>query len=161
MSDHLEPQNHILSKPHPLSKRSAARLAAIQAIYQYYITKTPITKVIQEFVDHFKGPQTSEGIPIPMDMELFHTLTQGTINDQSNIHHLIRENLRSDWPFDRIELPLRMILEVGTFELLHSTEIPAKVIVSEYVNLTHTFYDSKESGFVNGMLDNLAKALRK
>ncbi len=160
MSDSLEPQIEPQEKPHPLSKRSAARLAAIQALYQHYITKTPVSQGIKEFSGHFKGPQTPEGTDIPMNLELFETIVQGVLVNQENIHHLITQNLREDWPFDRIELVLRVILEAGTFELLQCPDTPARIIVSEYVNLTHTFYDEKESGFVNGVLDKLAKALR-
>jgi len=156
MSDQLSHLDH----PYPLSKRSAARLAAVQALYQHYIAKTPASSLIKEFSEHFKGPQTVDHNLIPMDAELFGALVQGVLAHQENIHHLIAQNLREDWPFDRIELTLRLLLECGTYELLHCPETPARIIISEYVNLAHTFYEEKESGFINGMLDKLSKALR-
>ena len=136
--------------------RTAARLAAVQALYQMKMTGSAPTDIIEEFV-HFRLSTAEEnhGLGIP-DTQLFRDLTSGTAGHLNHIDHLIASALSKEGSLDKLETTLQAILQVGVFELLSPLETPTEVVINEYVDLTHAFYEKQTVGLVNGVLDKVA-----
>lgn len=146
------------ASPGPGRRRTAARLAAVQALYQIELTEAPPEGVIREFgqtgLDR-DGERFGE-----VDEALFADLVRGAAAHQDEIDHLLGEALPSDWPVGRLERVLRAILRMGAFELLARDDVPMPVVISEYLDIGHAFFAGKEPGLVNGVLDRLARTLR-
>lgn len=141
-----------------LRGRSAARLAAIQAMYQVDIEPMDPRVVIGQFISlRFKKPEQYH-MKNP-DISLFEMIVLEALANISQYDDLIRQVLSKDWTLDRIESVLKAILRCGACELDKQRETPKAVIINEYVNLTKTFYDGQEPGFINASLDKLAQAL--
>lgn len=145
---------------------SAARLAAVQALYQIEFsgsTESGSTEsaVIEEFRLHRFGQADEEvsGGQKTNDY-LFQELVHGTSNCREEIDRHITSVLDERWPLKRLAIVMRCILRLGTFELISRFEVPAGVVVKEYVDLAHSFFAGKEPGMVNGVLDSLAHQLR-
>ena len=142
------------------NRRSAARLAAVQALYQIEMTHGRISAVVDEFARHRLGQDIDGDAYVAPTRELFDDLVKGTASRLEEVDALIGKALTSDWPLDRLETVLRAILRVGAYELLARLDTPARVVISEYLDVAHAFYSGKEPGFVNGVLDRLARILR-
>ena len=148
-------------------RRRAARLAAIQALYQMELADEPSKRVIRQFLDH-RFSQGSDlqvdhhsGTGKPrVDEKFFEDIAHGTVSFQSDIDILIADNLPKTWPLRRLHATLRALLRVASYELLRRPDIPALVIISEYVGLSGQFFDGKEPAMVNGVLDSVAKSVR-
>jgi len=141
--------------------RTSARLAAVQALYQVDMTRKPVGTVVDEFLDHRLkefDETTSLG---PPDEALFRELATGAAGDQETIDRMIAGALVEGWSVDRLESTLMAILRVGVHELLSHGETPKAVVISEYVDVTHAFYDDKAAGLVNGILDRIAGLVRE
>lgn len=147
------------------NKRGVARLAAVQALYQMDLTGSKLLDVVSEFenfrlgkeIDGEKGSDTYRDA----DAAWFKSILAGVISEQTNIDPLIHHNLPADWPLKRIETLLRSILRAGVWELKQKNDVPARVIISEYVDVAKAFYDDAEPKMVNGLLDRLARTLRE
>ena len=139
---------------------SAARLAAVQALYQMDIAGDGIEDVVAEFLAHRLGDWKEDGQAIEADADLFALLTRGAGARRDEIDGLIVGALAEGWTVERLELLLRAVLRVGTFELLDRGGTPAKVIIDEYIEVAHAFFAKGPPGFVNGVLDRLAHELR-
>ena len=147
-------------KPHAGRRRTASRLAAVQALYQIELAGAPVENVIREFISHRLG-QEGEGERIgDADPGLFADLVRGAAERQDELDRHIAVALSSDWPLARLEAVLRAILRVGAYELLAREDVPVPVVISEYLDIGHAFYEGKEPGMVNGVLDRLARTLR-
>ena len=141
--------------------RSAARLAAVQALYQHEMEKTPIPVLLHEFHNHRLGA-TIEGVEYAdAEVDFFDDLVSGAEARSSEIDALIASKLMPDWPLHRLDRPMRQILRAGTYELVARIDVPTATVISEYVDVAKAFYGQRESGFVNGILDALAKEVRK
>lgn len=149
------------SAPRPQrAARSAARLAAVQALYQMDVGGTDAETVVEEFVQHRFGAEL-EDAPFPeAEEELFAAIVRGVVADQTQIDRTIARCLAEGWTLERIDSILRAILRAGAFELMHKSDVPARVAISEYLDLTHAFFAGPEPSFVNGVLDKLAHRLR-
>ena len=137
--------------------RTAARLAAVQAVYQMYMTDEAPEKVVEEFVEYrlsVLDESFSLGVP---DISLFRELALGTAKEIKLIDCLINEVLVEGWSLDRLESTLHAILRVASYELRYHTITPSAVVISEYIDVTHAFYDDKAVGLVNGVLDTISK----
>ena len=136
--------------------RTAARLAAVQALYQMKMTGAIPTDIIEEFV-HFRlhAAEENYGLGIP-DAQLFRDLASGTANHLNHIDPLISSALSNEGSLDKLETTLQAILQVGVFELISPLETPTEVVINEYVDLTHAFYEKQTVGLVNGVLDKVA-----
>ena len=146
-----------MAKP---AERSAARLAAVQALYQMDVSGTGVTDALAEFEAHWLGREV-EGIKFqPSDTAFFRNILEGVVKDQRAIEVKIDAALAEGWPLARIEAVLRAILRAGGFELMFRKDVPARVVISEYVDVTHGFYDQDEPGLVNAVLDTLARDVR-
>ena len=142
--------------------RSVARLNAVQALFQIEQSGDSVNSVIIQFLEHRLGQATDDDAPIlkQPDTTLFATLVQGTAGDLLQIDELIAGYLDKSWSMERIQLVLKSILRVATWELLYAKDTPTPVILNEYLDVTRAFYDDKEVGFVNGVLDKLARHIR-
>jgi len=137
--------------------RHAARLAAVQAIYQMELTSLEAEAVIDEFVEHRFAESGSTTMP---DADFFAELVRGVPQKQKEIDRAIAKYLAADWKFSRIDSILRAILRAGSYELIARTDVPAKVVIDEYLDITHAFFQGDEPGFVNAALDKLARDKR-
>ena len=142
--------------------RSVARLNAVQALFQIEQSGDSVNSVIIQFLEHRLGQATDDDAPIlkQPDTTLFATLVQGTAGDLLQIDELIAGYLDKSWSMEWIQLVLKSILRVATWELLYAKDTPTPVILNEYLDVTRAFYDDKEVGFVNGVLDKLARHIR-
>jgi len=142
-------------------RHSAARLAAVQAIYQLEMTEAATGSVIDEFIGHRLGQADVEASRGANANEtLFKELVRGLEIRSDEVKGLIEPLLANGWAFDRLDVLLRCILRLGTFEMLSRVEIPAKVIIGEYVDLADAFFSQSEPGVVNGILDRVARGTR-
>ncbi len=145
----------------PLSAaRRAARLAAVQAIYQMELTGTDAEEVALEFTDHRFGKEVEispAGMP---DEEFFGAIVRGVPHHQVEIDRSVVKCLSADWKLNRIDSILRAILRAAAFELIDRKDVPAKVIIDEYVDIAHAFFQGDEPSFVNAALDKMAHRKR-
>jgi N utilization substance protein B len=142
------------------NKRSASRLGAVQALYQIEMTGVAPGVVVVEYVKHRLGQEIDGDTFLPADATLFEELVQGTVERQVALDAIITPALAADWPLDRLEMILRAILRVATFELAHRIDVPVRVVITEYVDIAHAFFAGKEPGLINGVLDRLGRELR-
>ena len=141
-------------------KRSAARLAAVQALYQMEISGKSVGDAMAEFQAYWIGREVDDIAFRPAEEEFFRTLVQGVVDQQVPIDQKVDAALAKGWPLKRVEAVLRAILRSATYELLRLKDVPAKVVISEYVDLTRDFYDGEEVGMVNAVLDSIGRDLR-
>jgi N utilization substance protein B len=142
------------------SRRGAARLAAVQALYQAELTGAQGAEVVDEFIVHRLGREIDGGADAQADPEFFAELVRGALARRDEIDGLLSEALVEGWPLARLDKTLRAILRAGTFELLARPDVPARVVIAEYLEVTHAFFEGAESGLVNGVLDGLGRRLR-
>jgi transcription antitermination protein NusB len=143
----------------PVARR-AARLAAVQALYQMELTNENAEMVAQEFLDHGFG-QDVEAAPVgEPDAEFFTDLLRGVPKHQVEIDRSVARCLSENWKLERIDSILRAILRAGSYELIARADVPAKVVIDEYLDITHAFFQGDEPGFVNAALDKLARDKR-
>ena len=136
--------------------RTAARLAAVQAIYQIKMTGSASADIIEEFI-LFRLPVVNDSLGLgAADVQLFKDLASGTASQLSSLDKLIGSALSREASADRLENTLQAILQVGVYELTSSLKTPLEVVISEYVDLTHAFYEKRTADLVNGVLDKLA-----
>ncbi len=146
--------------PAKAAERSAARLAAVQALYQMDVAGKGIVEALAEFEAFWIGREV-EGVEFqPADLPLFRDILAGVVREQRAIDVKIDSSLPSNWPLTRIMTVLRSILRAGTYELLFRKDVPARVAISEYVDLTRSFYEDDEPGLVNAVLDTIAREIR-
>lgn len=141
------------------SKRRAARLAAVQALYEIAMTEAKPDAVLMEFMGRRWNGAAGEGMAEP-DTGLFTRLVRGVQERGADIDPMIGGALEGGWTVDRLELILLSILRAGVYELLADAEVPAPVVITEYVDVAHAFFAGSEPALVNGVLDRLARSLR-
>ena len=142
-------------------RRSAARLAAVQALYQLELNPgLGAEAVIREFVRDRLGREIDGDLYGEADEALFAEIVRGVFADRERLDETLSAALSDEWPLARLETLLRLILEAGAFELAHRPDIPPRVTTSEYVAIAHAFFSGKEPGLANGVLDRLARTLR-
>jgi N utilization substance protein B len=146
-----------MAKP---AERSAARLAAVQALYQMDVAGKGLIDVTAEFEAHWIGREV-EGVSFqPAEKAFFRELIAGAVEEQRTIDPKIDAALTEGWPLTRIETVLRAILRAGVYEILYRRDVPARVAISEYVEIAHSFYSGDEPGLVNAVLDAVAREVR-
>ena len=150
-----------MSLPARSLARSAARLAAVQALYQREMEGTPIPQLLHEFHHHRLGA-TIEGVEYEeAEVDFFDDLVGGVHAREEELDGLIGSKLAAEWPLHRLDRPMRQILRAGAYELAARIDVPTGSVISEYVDVAKAFYGQKEAGFVNGVLDAVAKEVRK
>ncbi len=143
------------------NKRTTARLGAVQALYQMDIGDTSLEEILVEFSTHRLGKEVDDEQYLSADQDFFTQIVKGVIKSQLSIDPLINDSLSDDWPVSRIDATLRAILRAGAFELSVRKDIPAKVVLSEYIDLAKSFFEGDEVGLVNAVLDKIAKTIFK
>ena len=142
------------------NRRGAARLAAVQALYQMDVAATPLHEILAEFESHWLGREVEGDEYLPAEAAHFREVVGGVVSEQRKLDPMIDAALQKGWPLKRIETVLRAILRAGAYELDHKPDVPARVVVSEYVDVAHAFVDADETGMINAVLDQLARQLR-
>ena len=140
--------------------RSAARLAAVQALYQQEMEGTALPQLLKEFHDHRLGATIEDAEYHEAERDFFDDLVAGADARKSDIDAAIAGKLATGWTLERLDRAMRAILRAGTYELIARPDVPVGSVISEYVDVAHAFYDKRESGFVNGLLDAIAKETR-
>jgi N utilization substance protein B len=141
-------------------RRAAARLAAVQALYQMDVAKKGINEILAEFEAHWIGQEVEGDQYNKAENAFFRAILEGVLADQGEVDVLVDRALQQGWPLRRVEAVLRAILRAGAFELLGRKDVPARVAITEYTDIAGAFYGSEEVGMVNGVLDSLARRLR-
>ena len=140
--------------------RSAARLAAVQALYQLEMEATPLAQLLHEFHQHRLGATIGDAIYADAEQAFFDDIVTGTEARRDEIDALITDRLAKGWSLARLDKPMKAILRVGTYELIARPDVPVATVISEYIDVAHAFFDKRETGFVNGLLDAIAKTAR-
>jgi transcription antitermination protein NusB len=142
------------------NKRGAARLAAVQALYQMDIAGTGLNEILAQFESHWIGQEVEGEQYLPAEAAFFRDVVEGVVREQRKLDPLIDRALAEGWPLKRIETLLRAVLRGGAYELDHRRDVPARAVVSEYVDVANAFVGREETGMVNAVLDALARQLR-
>jgi N utilization substance protein B len=146
--------------PNRAASRSAARLAAVQALYQMDMTGIDLNEVMAEFADHRLG-QVIEGDQYNQaEDQFFRNLVEGVVREQRRLDPLVDRQLAEGWRLTRVDSILRAILRSGAYELFTRDDVPARVVITEYVDIAHAFFGEDEPRVVNGILDRLAHGAR-
>ena len=147
--------------PKRSQSRSAARLAAVQALYQQEMESTPLATLLHEFHHHRLGA-TIDGVEYAdAEVDFFDDLVKGADARRAELDALIAGRLAEGWSLARLDKPMKAILRAGTYELAARPDVPTATVISEYVDVAKAFYDARESGFVNGLLDAIAREVRQ
>src|SRR5499426_1749110 len=142
------------------NRRGAARLAAVQALYQMDIAGTGVNDIMAEFEGHWIGREVEGNQYLPAEAAFFRDVVGGVVREQRKLDPLIDTALAQSWPLKRIEAILRAVLRAGAYELDHRRDVPARVVVSEYVDVANAFVERDETGMVNAVLDQIARQFR-
>ena len=140
--------------------RAAARLAAVQALYQQDMEGTPVPQLLYEFHNHRLGATIEGATYAAADVDFFNDVVKGSNDRSEEIDAAIAARLAKGWTLERVDRPMRAIFRACTYELLARPDVPLASAISAYLDVADAFYDRKEKGFVNGVLDSVAKDLR-
>ena len=141
----------------PRQARSVARLAAVQALYQMEAAGSGVESVVREFHDHrFEADIDGEALA-SADEAFFGDLARGVVEHQTAIDGAIRAHLAVNWRLDRLDATARAILRCAVFELTLRPDVPSEVVMDEYVEIAKSFFLGTEPGFINGVLDAIAR----
>jgi N utilization substance protein B len=141
-------------------RRSASRLAAVQALYQIDVTDTPAEAVMAEFLRYRLEPKRNGPTLGDADQRHFADVVRGASRERETIDRMLASSLSEGWSLDRMDRVLCATLRAGAYELFGRADIPARVVITEYVDVANAFFEGREPGFVNGILDRLAHVLR-
>jgi transcription antitermination protein NusB len=140
--------------------RKAARLAAVQALYQMELTGGDAESVAEEFVEHRFRHDAGPTLAAEPDVAFFRAIVGGVPHSQVEIDRSITHCLSAEWRLNRIDSILRAILRAGTYEMIGQRDVPARVVIDEYLDIAHAFFEGEEPAFVNAVLDRLAHRKR-
>jgi N utilization substance protein B len=146
--------------PAPGQRRLAARLAAVQALYQLAMSDSTVDEVTAQFLSESLKEEVDGLSLAEADRKLFRRLVAGTARGAEDYDSMLAGVLPEDWPLERIETVLLMLLRAAIHELADAPETPARVVITQYMEVAHAFFGGKEPGFVNSLLDRLAHELR-
>ena len=150
--------------PSRTQARSAARLAAVQALYQNEMEATPLASLLDEFHRHRLGGEVDpdlDGVEYAdAEVAFFDDLVRGVLARRDEIDELLTARLADGWTLARLERTMLQVLRAGAYELLARADVPVASAISEYVDVAHAFFEQREAKFVNGLLDAVAKVVR-
>lgn len=141
--------------------RSAARLAAVQALYQRHMEKTVLAKLLDEFHQHRLGQAIEDQQFAEAEVDFFDDVVAGVVAREEEIDAMITGKLAQGWTLARLDKTMLQILRCGAYELLARADVPKAAAISEYVDVAHAFFDAREAKFVNGILDAVGKDVRQ
>jgi transcription antitermination protein NusB len=140
--------------------RAAARLAAVQALYQHHMEGTVVTRLLDEFHQHRIGQEIEGEEYADADVAFFDDVVRGTIARRDEIDGVVAAKLADGWTLTRLDKTMLQILRAGAYELMARADVPKATAISEYVDVAKAFFDDREAKFVNGVLDAVAKEVR-
>jgi N utilization substance protein B len=140
--------------------RAAARLAAVQALYQHEMEQTPQAMLLDEFHMHRLGAEIEDEQFAQAEVAFFDDIVKGALARREEIDGVLSEKLAQGWALPRLDKTMLQILRAGAYELMARADIPTGTVISEYLDVAHAFFDAREAKFVNGVLDAVAKAVR-
>jgi N utilization substance protein B len=140
--------------------RSSARLGAVQALYQMDIAGTDISEVLAQFGSGRMGEVFEDGECGEADFEFLKDIVEGVVREQREVDRAVEDHLAATWTLGRLDSTLRALLRAGAYEILFRADVPARVTISEYVDVAHAFFEGEEPRVVNGVLDALARQHR-
>ncbi|MFC0587893.1 transcription antitermination factor NusB [Novosphingobium aquiterrae] len=140
--------------------RAAARLAAVQALYQLDMEATPLAMLLDEFHRHRLGAEIEGDQYAEAEVAFFDAIVQGVDARRDEIDGLLAARLAEGWTLERLDKTMLQILRAGAWELLARADVPTAAAISEYVDVAHAFFEAREAKFVNGVLDAVAKGVR-
>lgn len=146
--------------PNRSRARSAARLAAVQALYQQEMEGTPMARLLDEFHRHRLGATIEDVEYADAEVDFFDDVVRGVDARREEIDAAVKARLGKGWTLERLDRPMRAIVRAGAYELIARPDVPIASVISEYVDVADAFYDKRETGFVNGLLDAVAKDVR-
>ena len=147
-------------EPRAANKRGAARLAAVQALYQMDVAGTGVLEIAAEYEAHRLGKEVDGATYREADAQWFRAILSGVVENQKVVDPIIRHSLTEDWPLSRLDSTLRAILRAGVYELMQRKDVPVAVIVSEYVDIAKAFSSEDEPKLVNAVLDRVSRRVR-
>jgi N utilization substance protein B len=144
--------------------RSAARLAAVQALYQHHMEGTALAGLLDQFHRHRLGgevdPEIEGAVYAEAEVAFFDDVVSGTLARRDEIDALLESKLAEGWSLTRLDKTMLQILRAGTYELLARADVPTGSVIGEYLDVAHAFFEAREARFVNGVLDAVAKTVR-
>jgi transcription antitermination protein NusB len=142
------------------NQRGAARLAAVQALYQMELSGTGVLEIVSEYENFRLGQELDGDQYLKADASWFRSIVAGVVKDQRLLDPVIADSLVEGWPLSRLDATLRAILRAGVFELRERNDVPAPVIITEYVEIANAFFNEEEPKLVNAVLDTVARKIR-
>jgi transcription antitermination protein NusB len=142
------------------NSRSAARLAAVQALYQLDMEKSGIAKLLAEFHAHRLGAEIDDVQYAGAEVDFFDDIVSGVDARRAEIDAMIESKLGDQWKISRLDKTMLQILRAGTYELIARLDVPKASVIGEYIDVAHAFFDEKDAKFANGLLDAVAKEVR-
>ncbi|MEC9067875.1 transcription antitermination factor NusB [Pelagerythrobacter marinus] len=140
--------------------RSAARLAAVQALYQREMEGTALVRLLDEFHQHRLGAVIEDEHYADAEVAFFDDVVSGVDARCDEIDLLLSERLAQGWNLARLDKTMLQILRAGAYELIARADVPVGTAISEYVDVAKAFFDDREAKFVNGILDAVARQVR-
>jgi len=147
-------------KPSRIARQTAARLAAVQALYQQEVSGGTALSLIDQFVAHRFGEEIEGSEFVTPDPGLFSAIVRGVEERSDDLDGMLSRALADDWPLARLQSVLRAILRAGAWEILANAQIDAPIIIADYVQMTDAFFTDKEPAMTNAVLDRLRRELR-
>jgi N utilization substance protein B len=148
------------TSPSMPSRRQAARLAAVQALYQWQEGEHGPAEIVDQFLNVRTSEAGEGGMRRDADKPLFKDVVEGTVAHKDELEQIVSAALAQGWTWARIDRLVRAILLAGAYELVHRKDVPPKVAINEYVEIAHAFYDQGEPSFVNSVLDRVGRQTR-
>ena len=142
------------------NQRGAARLAAVQALYQMDLSGTGVLEIVAEYENFRLGQELDGDQYLKADASWFRSIVSGVVKEQRTLDPVIADSLVEGWPLSRLDATLRAILRAGVFELRERKDVPSPVIITEYVEIANAFFNEEEPKLVNAVLDSVARKLR-
>jgi len=142
------------------ARRKAARLAAVQALYQVELSGNSLESVVREFIEHYIGHEIDGVSYVAAEPQLFADIVRGAWLRKPEVDGLLGAALDVRYPVERLEALLRAVLRAGVYELFAHVDTPARILISEYVDVAKAFFGGREPGMTNAVLDNVARTLR-
>lgn len=140
--------------------RAAARLAAVQALYQHEMEATPLAMLLDEFHMHRLGAEIDDDVYAEAEVAFFDDVVKGVLARREEIDAVLSARLAEGWKLERLDKTMLQILRAGAYELMARADVPTASAITEYLDVAHAFFDDREAKFVNGVLDAVAKAVR-
>jgi transcription antitermination protein NusB len=144
--------------------RAAARIAAVQALYQHDMEATPLARLLDEFHMHRLGGEIDDEVDdsqyAEAEVNFFDDVVKGAIARRDEIDAQLSARLAEGWKLERLDKTMLQILRAGTYELMARADVATGIVINEYVDVAHAFFEQRDAKFVNGVLDAIAKAVR-